>query len=605
MSKKSHKTEDHDKNDEHHEVVESPAEDHETPDQNEETPSAEEPSGEVSKNEHGHVFKRCWQWILSHKKFSIPLLVVLVLGLLTAIPFSRYAIAGTFLKQNYSVVVIDAETGKAVSEATVSLNGATADTDSEGRATIKTRVGNTKLEVAKKYYEGASQNILVPISKQSMPQEVKLKATGRPVPLSVLNKISKKPAANITITAEGTEAKTDDQGKTTLVVPADKTEVAAKLSGEGFNSVDITLKVTSEEVEPNIFSVTPSGKIYFLSNASGKLDLVKSDLDGINRQTVLAGTGKEDKNNTVLLASRDWKYIALLSKRDGGEYAKLFLIETDDDKLTTMDEGEATFEVFGWSGDRFVYKVTREKMKSWEPKRQALKSYHAPGKKITTLAETAAEGSESGYVYEYFDSIFVLDQTIAFTTSWNSGNNGYALWQNKRASLNSVLADGSQKKKIKDYNDHYLQTRTAEFGEIYIRYHENEDDYENEKVDEYRDGKVSVADLKPGDFYNEPYPFYSVSPSGNKTLWSESRDGKNAFFVGDAKGENGKEIGRADEYSTYGWFSDNYLLLTKKSSEMYILPADGIDGGLEKALKISDYYKPDYYNRGFGYGYGG
>src|SRR6185295_2559549 len=110
---------------------------------------------------------------------------------------------------------------------------------------------------------------------------------------------------------EDTEATTADDGKAVLVVPADKQEDAVTLSGDGFNTISATLKVTTEEVEANSFKVAPSGKIYFLSNASGKIDLVKSNLDGTDRQTVLAGTGKEDKLNTVLLASRDWKYVAL------------------------------------------------------------------------------------------------------------------------------------------------------------------------------------------------------------------------------------------------------------------------------------------------------
>ncbi|MGH7158047.1 MAG: hypothetical protein ACREGD_03150 [Candidatus Saccharimonadales bacterium] len=44
----------------------------------------------------------------------------------------------------------------------------------------------------------------------------------------------------------------------------------------------------------------------------------------------------------------------------------------------------------------------------------------------------------------------------------------------------------------------------------------------------------------------------------------------------------------------YGWFTDGYILLTRKNSGMYIMPAEGLEGGIEKALKISDYYKPSY-----------
>lgn len=596
MSKKHSETEEH-----KHEVAEekeasaAAKTEHNEPVEASEKPTTSDTGGK-------NWFKKCWQWALSHKKFSIPIAVVVLLAALAAIPFTRYAIAGTFLKQTFSVTVLDIETGKPVSEADVKINGGSGVTNSDGKAQVRASVGYTNLEVSKKYYNSASQKTLVPIGKQDKPLEIKLKATGRAVPVTVLNKISKKPAANVTITAEGTDARTDDEGKTTLVVPADKTEVAAKLSGDGFNEIEVTLTVTSDEVEANTFSVTPSGKIYFLSNASGKIDLIKSDLDGANRQTVLAGTGKEDKYNTVLLASRDWKYIALLSKRDGGDYAKLFLIETANDKLTTMDEGEATFNLYGWSGDRLVYSVTREKVNYWEPKRQALKSYSASAKKITTLDQTAAEGSQHSFFSEQVEFVYVLSQEVAFVKRISRGL--LEDYPDKQATFNTVKADGSQKKIVKGYEDFYLETRTANFGQIYILYEERRNDYNTRKVAKYRDGQINVTDEKVEDFYSETYPYYSVSPSGNKTLWSDYRDGKNIFFVGDAKGENEKEIGRADEHTTYGWFTDAYVLLTKKGSEMHILPADGIEGGLEEALKISDYYKPSYYPNGFGYGYG-
>lgn len=183
-------------------------------------------------------------------------------------------------------------------------------------------------------------------------------------------------------------------------------------------------------------------------------------------------------------------------------------------------------------------------------------------------------------------------------------------WSNttpRQPSFNIIRTDGSQKKLLKEYSIPwgYINTRPAEFREIYIEYHVKSDKNDGSyiaKYDEYKDGKVAAADFTEAEF-NSSYPFYSVSPTGDKTLWSEYRDGKNVFFVGDAKGESGREIGRSDEFIVYGWFSDDYVLLTKKGSEMHILPGGGTEDGVEKSLKISDYYKPEsYYNRGLGYG---
>ncbi len=172
-----------------------------------------------------------------------------------------------------------------------------------------------------------------------------------------------------------------------------------------------------------------------------------------------------------------------------------------------------------------------------------------------------------------------------------------------------MQADGSQKKTLKSYDYNAIvswsvdiETRPAEFGEIYIRRYLGEN---NNQFDEYKNGKVTTSKITIDEYNNETYPSYSVSPSGKRTLWSDYRDGKNVFFVGNSSGEDGKQIGSSEDYSAYGWYTDDYILLTRKGSEMHIMPAEGLTGGVEKSLKISDYYKPNYSNRGFGYGYGG
>jgi hypothetical protein len=102
-------------------------------------------------------------------------------------------------------------------------------------------------------------------------------------------------------------------------------------------------------------------------------------------------------------------------------------------------------------------------------------------------------------------------------------------------------------------------------------------------------------------FYSADYPTYLESPSGDSTFWAEARDGKNTLFVGDPSGQDGKQIATLSDYFTYGWFSDNYLLVSKNSSELYIMPK----AGSKDPVKISDYHKPSATFYGYGGGYGG
>jgi hypothetical protein len=107
--------------------------------------------------------------------------------------------------------------------------------------------------------------------------------------------------------------------------------------------------------------------------------------------------------------------------------------------------------------------------------------------------------------------------------------------------------------------------------------------------------------MNPQLFYGSSYPTYLQSPSANDTFWAEPRDGKNTLFIGNEDGQKGKQIASLSEYFTYGWFTDDYLLVSKNSSELYIMPK----GGSKNAIKISDYHKPVQNFYGYGGGYGG
>jgi len=115
---------------------------------------------------------------------------------------------------------------------------------------------------------------------------------------------------------------------------------------------------------------------------------------------------------------------------------------------------------------------------------------------------------------------------------------------------------------------------------------------------EYEKGTFKQTN-KPTD--NKSYPTFLLSPSGKKTFWFESRDGKNTLFLGDADAENEKELASGSDLTPYGWYGDDYLLLSKSSSELYIRSTDADS----PVLKVTDYHKPDYNFAGYGYGYGG
>lgn len=554
-------------------------------------------------------FERLRVWYLDRKKWTIPLSVLLLILILAGVPWTRYNSVGLVHKRNLDVKVVDSTAGTPVSGATVSIGSISAETGATGVATLHgVKVGHHELIISKKYYQSKTVDVLAPILKQKTIPGFQLTATGRQVKVTVRNLVNKNLLSGVDIDVAGISAKTDKNGSATIVLPASIGEQKASLSSSGFNDSKVTVKVSNDKIQENDFNLTPAGKVYFLSKLSGKIDVVKTNLDGTDRQTVLAGTGKEDDNNTVLLASRDWKFLALLSRR-AGDNASLYLIDTSDDSLSTIDQGDADFTLAGWAGDSFVYTVTRNNIQQWQPNRETLKSYNAQTKRITPLDQTGAAGtSSSDFISESFGNVYAYDDQLYYTKGWNQS---YAYSspgeiQNKSATFNAIKADGTSKRTIRSFT---LQAgpNTPLFVGLDVRFVNPEKielsfyDGNDTQFFAYANGQIkSDPSITTDNFYAASYPTYLESPSANQTFWSESRDGKNTLFLGDEDGQDGKQIATLSDYSTYGWYTDNYLLVSKNSSELYVMSKDG-----KTVIKITDYHKPALSFPGYGGGYGG
>lgn len=556
--------------------------------------TTEQPKVDVQSGDT-NVVSRAWAWCKRHKLVGIGSAILVLIVLLGAVPQTRYALAGTVVKSEISVTARDKQTGTKVSNAAVRIAGKTVTTDSQGLATVTVPVGNKTIMVSKKYYTDASLKTLVPIGKKTS-VTVELAATGRQVPVAVVNTIGGKPLAGVEIKVLDTSAKTDEMGRATIVLPTGSNTYEATISANGFNDRRTKVTVTAVEDATNKFTLTPSGKVYFLSKKSGKVDVVKTNLDGTDRATVIAGTGKESDTATVLLASKDWKYLVLQSRRDGED--KLFLINTQDDKMTVIDEGKADFTVVGWQGHYFVYQVNRTNVEYWVPNKFTLKSVNAENGKLQNLVNSSANGQQYDSVYQTVGSVFLFGGKVYYALVWNGVNSGL---EGKQSGVYSVNTDGTGSKLIKGFDavtTYLSEIRAGEVGELYVL------TYVQGVLKNYavsKDGSIEAENQLLSD---NGYPTYLESPNGSKLLWSDSRDGKTVVLVGDQDAKNERSIAALADYSVYGWYTDDYLLVSKKGSELFVLPVGGIDSEKE-LIKISDYHKPAIIFRGYGGGYGG
>lgn len=536
------------------------------------------------------LFKSKWTWLV----------LLLLLVAVFAVPFTRYKVLGLVIKKPVTVTVLDSKTASPVSGADVKLGSASGKTESDGKVTIKAGLGPRNLEVSKGYYETSNQTYTVKFGSDQK-ADVKLVATGRLVPISVHNSITKKPVSGASIKILNTTAKTDSKGKATVALPVGKQTYDAVITQNDYNQTGVKVQVTDRAVKANDFPLTPSGQVYFLSNKSGAIDVVKSNLDGSDRKVVLAGTGREDSQTTSLLASRDWRYLVLKAQRESDRPA-LYLIDTKTGKSTQFDSGAADFNLIGWHDHYFVYSLTRSNHNVWEQGGQAIKSYDASRQQLNILDQTQAQGTNASYTTQSFSNYYLLDDGVVYATQWHGYN---ADTSNLTATIRSVKPNGQSKKD-------YQSLPTATIGSVQAVLYEPQSvyfafyNYSNSTYSyyEFEDLAVRPASGIDQSAFLKDYPTYLISPSGNKTFWTELRDGKNSLFVGDSNGKNGKQIAENSEYAPYGWYGDDYVLVSKNESELYVMPVAGLAED-QTPLKVTDYYKPVITYRGYGYGYGG
>jgi len=541
--------------------------------------------------------------LLKNKWFWIVIVGLLLLSL--AIPNTRYRVLGLFIKKSVTVSVIDSKNGTPVSSAAVELGGTIAKTDAEGQAKVSAGLGNQTLTVNKQYYSTYSSTIFVSFSGQQV-TKVKLTATGRLVPVSVINAISGKALSGALITAQGTTAKTNSKGLASIALPTKSLSYKATVSLNGYNQAAVTILVTNTVVKANTFSLAPQGKVYFLSNASGKIDVVSTNLDGSNRKTVLAGTGLEDANDTSLLASRDWRYLVLKSKRDSSG-AALYLIDTSTNKITEFDNSGKTISLIGWYDHKFMYDLTNSNAPLSQTGREVIKSYDADNLQLNQLDQNQAQGTPDNYAVQSFSGFNIVDNELVYEAVWISSSYPNATHGLSGIGLNSTIRmvqpNGQNKKDLQSFDASTISSM------ISIQYLPQNIYFAVYKSDnsvayyQYDNGAVKASNITADDF-SKAYPTYLVSPSSNQTFWADLIDGKNALYVGDANAGNKKQIASPGDYTPYGWYGDGYVLVAKNSSELYIMPSNGLSNG-RQPLKITDYYKPAQNYAGYGYGYGG
>jgi hypothetical protein len=530
------------------------------------------------------------------RKLTWVLVILALLIVVFAVPISRYRVLGLILKKPYTIDVRDSVTNTPVSEAVVHLDNNTLKTNASGQATFHVPVGYGELSITKQYYQSYDERIAVGVRRQSTPASTTLVATGRQVPITVTNQITGQPVSDATITVLDTSARTNTSGKAEIVLPTKARTYPALISGSGYNSTQSMVTVVDSVSVTNSFKIVPAGKVYFLSNSSGTIDVVGTNLDGSDRQVVLAGTGNESSATTQLLQSLDWKYLMLSATRSAGATTSgLYLINTaNNNALTTVESSNVTVTPIGWSGHYFIYEAQNMTLGPNQPSQYVLKSFDADTGHNSILDQTDAIGSSTDYTNESLGNFFLLGSKLIYTKTWQ-GDSSYYSSNNVAGSIDTIDVDGQNQAPLQQFsmtgNGTNLSTlESVMYGanQIYFAadYSDGSTQYYN-----YNDGSVSSISLSSTAFSSTAYTPSITSPSGSSAAYSTTRDGQYVLLTGAPGVATSTQHTIAtlpSSYTFYGWYTDTYILLTYKGSQLYILPASGLANGVQP-LKVTDY----------------
>jgi hypothetical protein len=286
------------------------------------------------------------------------ILLVAAAGAIAGVPKARYgALNMAGVQAGASVAVVDELTQLPLKNVQVSIGGHSTQTQANGRAVFtKLRLGQAQMTIDQPGFSSVQRKVVVGWGSNPL-GSFELHATGVRFVIVVHDLFSDKPLAGVLATSGDATALSDETGKIELTLESvSNAGDPVTLRKDGYRNEQVTLKPAKQDTAATMLT---SRKAVFVSKASGKYDLYKSDADGANREVLLPGTGNENGNIT-LVTSGDATHAAVVSTRDNQHDADGYLLST----LTLVDVGSGTavslahaeqVQLIDWIGSRLIF----------------------------------------------------------------------------------------------------------------------------------------------------------------------------------------------------------------------------------------------------------
>ncbi len=511
--------------------------------------------------------------IFKKKRFYL-ILIIIILILIFAIPFTRYKVLGLFIKKDIKIEIIDSLNQTPVSGAKVSINNKNYLTNGEGDLNLTLGVGYYSLNISKDYYNSYSSNILIGLGSNQR-NTIRLTANGRRLSLKVLNAITNVPISSVKISSEKVTSFSSSAGLASLILPASLKKYSLIFSANGFNNQDATLSYSPSDLLETV-KMVPSGKIYYLSQSNGLINVVGSNLDGTSSKVLLAGTSSMSINTTLLYPSSNLDYLVLQAQRSSSGIG-LYLINTKTGTVNEFDSVDSNhyFTPIGWINNYFVYELSDYNMGTLNTSQ--IKSYDALDQQNIMLDQSQASGSGSNQVYQQFSFFNIIANQLVYVTQWFQS--GTSIPSNTLNTIRIIDPNGTNKKDVFSVNAQTNDIESVVRNLPNSLYFGNYDYLTNQPpiTYSYSNGLINSQSSLGSSVLYAQYPSYHLASNGILSAWSQDQNGNPTVFWADQNGSNKKQSQIPYGYSVVGWYNNTYLILSK-SNKLYVAYYQGEPG---------------------------
>jgi hypothetical protein len=510
------------------------------------------------KNTFGAKLKR----IFFSKKFikSFSLILVLTVAALAVYPPSRYfALNLAGVRSSLSVTVLDESTRQPLKNVEVSMHGVSAKTDTGGDVTLsEVKLGSGELLIHKRAFADYTKKVTVGWGSNPL-GEFSLKPTGTQYAFILKDFLSDKGLEKIEVISGEFSALSDKDGKVLLTMDEPPDEIDVQVIGAGYRDEKLTIDADSK-AETTVKMVADR-KHVFISKRTGKYDVYKIDADGKNESKVLAGTGHE-RDDLSLISHPSQEVAALVSTRSGKRNKDGYLLST----LTVLDlknngvqpvTTSERVQLVDWIGNRIIFVQIHEGASAVDPKRHRLMSYDYKTSQTTEIASSNS-----------FNDVMVANGKLYYAPS-GAYQNGI------NVSLFRADADGN-KKEVLLGKEAWNLFRTA---------------YDHVVISapgawyDYRLGDEIPSNLE-GSPANLVSRVYVNNPENKKSIWVDNRDGKGVLIAYDI--ESGKETTiqtRNGLKNPLRWLNNKTAVFRVKTDSETADYAVSLDGGEPKKIQ--------------------